>query len=241
MKNLSDEDWELISACHDGELTPELHKTCAQRLENEPELREALASIKKVSGSLKALKPKLANKAPKTGRVWRPWLIPGVAASLAGLAFVYAAFAPDLGEPQTPLGWHQVFLEKEYSPLQGVGVRNTGFFGSSGVPDLEPAGLSLVEQRSGEANGFVAHYVGRNLCRLTVMVTSVPEPFVVPEGALSATWVVEARLYTVIATRMDETRFDAIATYIRQISERSRQPDIVVAMQSATSKAAPCA
>ncbi len=242
MKNLSDQDWELLNACHDGEMTVEMRETCTKRLAREPELREALASIKRVSGSLKALKPQLAKKVSRTGRSWKPWALSAVAASLAGLVILsIATFVPQPGSPQTPLQWHQAFLENDYSPLEGVRVRNTGFFGSSGIPNLEPAGLSLVEQRSGKENDFIAHYVGRNLCRVTVIVAPSLEQFAVPEGALSSTWSVEARRYAVIATRMDQTRFDAIAKYIRQISERSALPDIVVAMQTATSKAAPCA
>jgi anti-sigma factor RsiW len=241
MTTLSDQDWELVNADHDGEMSSDLRKTYAKRLAAEPDLRAALDSVRHVSGSLKALRPQPAEIGPKTTRIWKPLAMTAMAASIAGLVIVAVTnFSVQPGIPQTPIQWHQAFLENAYAPSNTLEVQNAGFFGSSGIPDLEPAGLTLVEQRSGQGNEFAAHYVGRNLCRLTVITAPSLGQFAVPQDALSSTWSVGERQYAVIATRMDQMRFDAIATYVRQISEQGLQPQMVVAMQDATAKAAPC-
>jgi hypothetical protein len=241
MSTINDQDWELLNAYHDGELDAVDSHEIARRIAGDPHLAAALADIREMSAALKQLRP-VAATAPvaKTRRLFsRPM---AVAASLAAAIVVAGAlFTLQPGEPDTPAAWHADFLAQDYTaPVSDI-VQTARLFGPQGAPDLSLANLSLVDQRSPKAGSMALHYAGQNGCRLTLTAGfDVGAATVVQADTLSRFWAAGAVNYMVLATGMDPARFDAIALYIRQLTEQSAQPATVLAMQKATERAVPC-
>lgn len=58
---ISDQDWEIVNAYHDGELDSDGASDFEARLRSEPELAAALEQVRGVSRSLVQLRPQIQN------------------------------------------------------------------------------------------------------------------------------------------------------------------------------------
>ncbi|WP_112323543.1 anti-sigma factor family protein [Oceanibium sediminis] len=240
---ISDDDLELVSAFHDGELDPAQAGVLRARLEREPALREALDGIQGVSAALKGLRPDIAalpgpvaTRAPKLA-------VLAIAACLAlTVALVSVTFGARSSAPATPLDWHGHFVAQSYV---GDGVLHpaagTRWMGQQ--PDLSAANLTLVDFAKAGSGGFFLHYSGVNGCRLTFGThTAAPRLPGRDPDLLIASWSGGELHYSVLAVGMDADRFHAIAALLKEDTEReSPAAPLFAAARDATNQAVPCA
>ncbi|MGR3464496.1 hypothetical protein [Limimaricola sp.] len=211
MTEISEADWELLSAFHDGELDLARQADFGRRLSREPALAAALADLGELSRDLRSLRPAPARPAgsARPTRHLRRWIAGGSLA--AGFAALMAFSLGD--EPPASIGAiHAEFAAREipfadHGPVAIAGPR------AAGLPDLGLAGLTLVAKQD-MPGGVAGHYAGRNGCRLTLIVGDT----VATEGPLPPlrdSWSDGSKRYLMLAEGMDAARFDAIASFAR--------------------------
>ena len=242
MTELTDSDWELINAYADGELNGSETRTLEARLANEPELQEALEQVRRISGALRNMRPEFSapGEAPTVpaNRNWRPLAVCASLVAAVTLVTVLLLFPADT--LRTAAEIHNEFLDKSYTLSDVSGVRPASLATGSFAPDLGMANLFLVDEVELSGNRTAAHYSGRNNCRLTLL--SGPEIFSagVPEEVRNQQWQIGDRHFALLASGMDQRRFDAIAVFLRQATRSSGQPETALAMKQATDTALPC-
>jgi anti-sigma factor RsiW len=253
MNNVNDQDWELLNAYLDGELSAPDAAAIARRIAGDPTLSAALADIRELSRTLRQLRPPAA-QAPAPNPVPHPASMPTIAPrraawrplALAAAVAVATVFAGALyflqpGQPDSPAAWHKAFLARAYSVPLSDPVQPVRLFGLQGVPDLASANLTLVDRRNGADGAMALHYTGRNGCRLTLTAGFDAAPVaMIRGGIMRSSWIAGGIDYMVLANGMDMARFDAISLYIRQLTGQSAQPATVLAMRLATERAVPC-
>ena len=242
MTDLSDSDWDLINAYADGELPASDRQAFEARLSIEPTLQEALHQVQMVSNALAQMRPEAAMPAKKpaspANRNWRPL---AACASFAAMAIVAAGlFFMSSKSPKSTLELHQAFLDTSYTLPSVSDVQNVEVQANPLAPELLMANLYLVEQTALSGNRSAAHYKGRNNCRLTLMSGPNVSAKDVPEGVRFAQWNNDERGFVVMASGMDQRRFNAIAEFLRQATHTPTQPKTVLATKQATDAAAPC-
>jgi hypothetical protein len=239
---LSETDFELANAYHDGELDPAAAERFRARLAAEPALRHALAEIEEVSVALRPLRPLAAGAV--AGGLRGQWATGRIAAAIAAAGVLvgglFLLLSPD--RQRTPLDLHQGFVAQSYEVRPGLRpVAAANWLGLE--PDLSSANLTLVDAAGDLENEFYLHYAGVNGCRLTfgahVLAPDLPAP---TKGLLADAWTDGELYYTLIAVGMDTDRFKAIT---RLLQERTRierlVDDTVLAVRRATRDATPCA
>jgi hypothetical protein len=237
---LSDREFELLSAFHDGELSAGAAKALKARLALDPALRDALDDIRTVSAALRPLRPAQDIRPDEPiMQSWRSW---SIAASLAFFLLTAASAFWMFSEPAiTPLSQHREFLSRSY-PANSVSDVQPVSWLVNGAPDLSAANLRLVDIAAFEGNGIYFHYTGVNGCRLTVGVHGQTPP-VQPTSATAMVnvWSTNETYYSMIADRMDAGKFEAIRDLL-ELWSRPVGPDetTILALRDATSSAQPC-
>ncbi len=238
MTTLSDEDWERVNAFHDGALGKTEAQAFTARINAEPDLAAALSEVATLSRSLTALRPVIENapvEPSAVAPVRRWWIGAGLAACLA-LAAV--STLPERG-PASFMDIHRSFLAQDFDVTRNAAfyVRTTP---SAEQPDLTGGNLTPVALRT-IPDGTVAHYAGRNGCRLSYFrghgTMSMPS-----QAAVQASvWTTrDGMQHALVASGMDVPKFDAIATYLHQLTRQSAVNDLYAAMTVATRNASPC-
>ncbi len=240
--NLSERDLALVSAYLDGELDGDTVRLIRERLQQEPELRQALAGFQEISEALRALRPAQPLLQPRADAAFgRRKLL--VAASLVCLVLLGGLLV--VGGMQsfdTPLDWHERFLAQDYmnqDKLEPVVI--TKWIGQG--PDLTSANLTLVDVGQDSEGSVFLHYAGLNGCRLT-FGTHLKKPMM-PDASprtLSVSWSFGGFQYSLLAIGMDGARFQAITDLLKEKS-REDQPDgqLFAVVREKTRQAAPCA
>ncbi|MFY0660260.1 MAG: hypothetical protein JXR15_07185 [Shimia sp.] len=242
MTDLNDSDWDLINAYADGELPDSDLAAFEARLTNEPAIQEALQQVQMVSSALAQMRPEVAPAATKpvqpANRNWRPL---AACASFAAAAIVAAGvFFMSSKAPKSAIELHQAFLDTNYTLSSGSDVHTIDVQANPQAPELLMANLFLVEQVAWSGDRSAAHYKGRNNCRLTLISGPNVTAGDAPDGIRSAKWQTDGRGFVVMASGMDQRRFNAIAEFLRQATDAPTQPNTVLAMKQATDAAAPC-
>ncbi|SMP29041.1 anti-sigma factor family protein [Shimia sagamensis] len=242
MTDLSDSDWDLINAYADGELPASDLQAFEARLSNELALQEALQKVQMVSSALAQMRPEVAmpalDSAQPANRNWRPL---ATCASFAAMAIVAAGvFIMSSKAPKSAIELHQAFLDTSYTLSSVSDVQNVEVQANPLAPELLMANLYLVEQTTLSGGRSAAHYKGRNNCRLTLISGPNVASTAVPEGVRAVQWDTNGRGFVVLASGMDQRRFNAIAEFLRQATHAPTQPKTVLAMKQATDAAAPC-
>ncbi|KAE9629327.1 anti-sigma factor family protein [Parasedimentitalea maritima] len=235
MSDAMDRDWDLISAYSDDELTPAQRTEIEARLPQEPALQKMLEEIRMVSGALSGLKPDQPTARAPANTNWRPMAL---CASIAVVFILAGTFLFRPAGEKTPMEWHQSFLLKAYE-LNNLPTQ-VGYNDQAGIPDLELANLYLVEQKQLPKDQVVAHYSGRNNCRLTILSGPHGSDLPAPNSAWVSQWNTVSGSYTILATGMDQRRFDAVSDFVQQATRSNFQPATVLAMKMATDAATPC-
>ncbi|MEM7663992.1 MAG: hypothetical protein AAF292_17250 [Pseudomonadota bacterium] len=246
MSALTDEDWEQLSAYHDGELQPDAERALRARIAREPALATALESLSDVSASLAVMRPaspasingstETRPKAANSNRKPMKWVVGGAVAASLLVAIVFGAgqFRSD-----SPLDVHASLSAQAFSYDQSAFVPAASS-GSTDVPDLGGANLAPAVLRDFE-DGTVAHYVGRNGCRLSYFRGAGPILMPSATWGQSTAWTTTDGLHhAIIATGMDAGKFDAIAAYLLTVTRRDAATEVHAALTIATETAAPC-
>ena len=230
MTDPCNEDWEILNAYLDGEVSGREHRAFARRLAREPDLAAAAAELRAQSESLRRMRPVADAGSP----VWvRPVAWGGaIAATLALVAFLAMP-----GADRTDLtSIHETFLKQSF-PTSDDALAEVGFNGGGLLPDLSPAGLALVAVREVEG-GIAGHYTGRNACRLTLL--RLEDGNVDGPDAPDA-WVVNGRRYAVRAKGMKSDRLAAIETYLKAVTDPDGDSADRLAFARQVARTATCA
>lgn len=251
MIDVADRDWELLNAYADGELPAADVAAFEARLAAEPALMVALEQIREISGALTGYIPaeppvdviapvaQPGQQPAPANRNWRPLAL------VASVALAAVITGATLFRPSAELSLsdhHAAFLDNSYSlenPVQPAAAFTQGF-----APDLELASLYLVDQKPLADGTALAHYTGRNNCRLTLLatpVTAMPTLAAQTDGPQVQQWLGKDTGYTILASGMDVRRFNAIADYLKRLTLQGDENADMLAVRMATDAAAPCA
>lgn len=244
MNELSDRDWDLINAYHDGELEEVDARDLEVRLASEPSLARALKEVRQASASLAALRPATefvsadaVGRAANHSRKPAKWLVGGVTAAMLALAVV---MVPRILAEPTALDIHAAFTDQAFS-IKDDDVRLVASTSRDRLPDLASANLTPVAFQTLEA-GDVAHYAGRNGCRLSYFrgifgIDATNHK----SGQQVETWTTtDNQHHMIIASGMDQSKFDAIAAYLKSVTRQRSTETMLAAMSDATTAAVPC-
>ncbi|MCP1169940.1 zf-HC2 domain-containing protein [Limimaricola sp. ASW11-118] len=210
MTQMSDQDMILLGAYLDDELDPVERAAFERRLGRETSLalaHEDLADLKK---DLRALRP-MRDTAPPRAVSIRQWAAAGALA--AGLAIAALLGVGQVDRKPSATEIHAGFLTDATASI-GDEIQDASVSSSAELPDLGVAGLSLVaERRVGRVRA--GHYVGRNGCRLTLLVgeASIDDP---DPASMQAAWHNGATPHVLVARDMDPRRFETITAYLRE-------------------------
>ncbi|TDT73885.1 hypothetical protein BDE40_2663 [Litoreibacter halocynthiae] len=237
MTQITEQDWELVSAFADGELRGEDAARLEQRLRNESELQAALASITEMSQALSTLKPGQNNTSQPANSNRRPYRWIAGAAVAASIAV--AVFLAPQQSVQDPLDIHNAYTAQTFPAPTLNDLRSVSNAETDGFPSLRDANMVLVVTSTADATAS-AHYVGENGCRLTLLrgIGAPPQPI---QTLQSAEWTVGEQWYQSLATGMDQVKFDALTVYLQQSTQDQRKPATVLALLGAVRGATPCA
>lgn len=244
MNELSEKDWELVNAYHDGELDAAERQALEARLQSEPLLRHALKDVASVSASLGALRPETRPEPPQrsdvaANRNRRParWLASGAMAAAIALA---AILGPKLVAEPSAFDIHAEFTAQSFL-LDGGDMRLTSAAGSVDVPDLSTANLAPVAL-SHDERWSVVHYAGRNRCRLSYFRgTSGLGEQTPGAGNQVAAWSTADNMHhMIVATGMDPGKFDAISAYLKLVTQRQAGEQMMAALANTTANAEEC-
>jgi len=240
---LSDHDWQLLNALHDGELEGAEARDLQARVRREPELQAALADLKELSFALKPLRPSAPanNGHPVKGMHWRTGAVAALFALMAfGLGFILMD-QNDAGG--SPLGWHQSFLERQYVIEPNADSIQTVSQWVEHQPDLSSANLTFVDIATAQTGDVYFHYSGVNGCRLTVGAHSVaPDISDVPAGMRTHTWPAGGAYFSMLAQDMDAGKFAAILLLMEDFTrDGEKAVEMASVVRSATETALPCA
>jgi len=237
MTQITDQDWELVSAYADGELQGEVAARVEQRLRKEPDLQAALVSITEMSQALSTLKPD-QNDAPQSANSnRRPYR--WVAGAAVAATIAAAVFLAPLRSVQNPSDIHNAYVSQTYSTTVLNDLRAVGNTETDGFPSLQDANMVLVVTNTKDAIAS-AHYIGENGCRLTLLRGN-GTPSQPIQTMQSAEWTAGGQWYQSLATGMDQMKFDALTVFLRQSTQDQRKPATVLALLGAVRGATPCA
>lgn len=242
MTELTDSDWDLVNAYADDELPASDKQAFEARLSVEPALQAALQQVRMVSGALAEMQPDVApGEAPAAQAANRNWRPLAACAALAAAAVIAAGvFWMSSKASTAPVAIHHAFMDTPYALPSDGEVRPVGAQMDASVPELALANLYLVDRVALSGGRSAAHYKGRNNCRLTLISGPDLAAEDVPDGMRAAQWENGGRGFMVMASGMDQRRFNAIAEFLRQATHAPTQPNTVLAMKQATDAAAPC-
>jgi hypothetical protein len=229
---MSEEDWELVNAYSDGELSQRDRRVFEQRLKSEPDLASALNCVRDVSRSLAPLHPRTVYETGKRPRAPWKWAASGlIAASILG-AVIAATLETRAGATKI----HSAFLDQTFAgvadDLHRV-ARGTVF------PDLGLANLTFVAARETDL-GTAVHYAGQRGCRLTFLIMDEPVRPALNRDTQLYQWDVAGKYFAILATGMDAGKFSAIAEYLKQKTRETARPATDLALRDATQSASRC-
>lgn len=244
MIELSDRDWERINAFHDGELDDAETCEMAARIKAEPALAEALREVRSVSASLGALRPALDGFASgeQTRRAndnWRPfrWLAGGAVAAVIAIAVV---LGPKLGSEPTAFEIHAKFAGEPFA-IETSDLLPAAAVRAADGPDLSAAALTPVSLKTW-VGGRAVHYAGRNGCRLTYFHGEFRlDVDGSGAGGQVASWTTTDNVrHAIVATGMDQSKFDAIANYLKLLTRQQASEQMMAALADTTVSAERC-
>ncbi|MBO6824630.1 MAG: hypothetical protein JJ879_00400 [Sneathiella sp.] len=257
--SISDKDWDLLNGYADEELSASDIQLVKARIAREPELREALSQIQEMKRHIKSSYTKSVDQEPKHPEK-STWVRASIAAAICLVvgSGIFAWSQYDQFTRSNPEKLHQAYsikgymLEKTPKVIQ-VSSQITGDFK---IPDLSASELKLAEANLDVVNDkevITAHYRGMRGCRLTFVSVGLSDSdnkdhtniiFNQSEQQLTAEWQSKHSQMTLLATGMDESRFAAIARFIKheiKSMDEEKQAELRMAMETTYRKALPCA
>ncbi len=227
---LSNSELEHLNALADGELGAPERAHWRERIAHDSYVRrefDKIVELKTKLGQMRPLNddntnPPIIGKNVAIGPRW------AIAASVAFALLagsLWFELTQDTNEPMDLIAWHkqysgQQYVVKENNKTQFVSL---GAKGDILVPDLEPSKLFLVDTKViKDSDGrAVMHYRGLSGCRLTIWTGPTSVNLVMKQTATQRFWKAGERQYGIIATGMDEKRFESIAAYVQILTRIS--------------------
>lgn len=237
MTQITEQDWELVSAYADGELQREDAARLQDRLRTEPDMSAALASINEMSQALSSLKPNRAEVPDPANSNRRPYR--WIAGAAIAAAIAAAVFLAPQQSVQTPSDIHTAYAAQTFSPPTPSDLRSVASTEIDGFPSLRAANMVLTATNTKRAIES-AHYVGENGCRLTLLRGTGAHSKPV-QNMQFAEWTAGKQWYQSLATGMDQAKFDALTVYLKQSTQDSLKPATVFALLGKARGATPCA
>ena len=235
------DDFILLNAYHDGELDDATCKLVRERLLAEPELRHMLDEIGEVSAALRDLRPSVEPLGRRGTGIAILWKI--AAACLILAISMSALLLGTAGSSEVSiLDWHRKFVAQTYESEGMLKPVSATRWIDEGA-DLSAARLTLVDVAREKDGDIYLHYSGVSGCRLTFGAHDAEPAFKDAEdGFLIEKWQAGAQHYSLVAVGMDRKRFAAIATLLRERTERERVAEqLYASLRQATANAVPCA
>ena len=260
-------DWETLNAFVDGELSPSQEvwvKTCAG---SDSKVAAEIARLRVLKNALagSALMDQDEAKSGENKVIGYRKIVGGLSVLAAAIAlFVmvspvgyfsspdYDRWALDLHTELSDQSF--VVSELEYKPLVAAAVS-----GSLQAPDLTGSKLYLVDLSIGtfdRDDAIVMHYRGLRGCRVSLLVTPVQNDpkkdsgenqvpfadFSQTKNLISDFWTGERFRFALLATGMEQKRFDSIAAYLKFQGERNlpSSDEAQYAMQQVYDQSRPC-
>lgn len=241
MNKKTENDWQMLNAYSDGELSFIQRLKCKRRMLVDPRLSDMFGEIQAVSFALKKMRPQAGHATPTVANYSVCKLTSMAASAAILLAFTtHVILTPST--MQSPLDWHHAFLDQSYKNKANTKLIPASLSRIDPAPDLLAAGLTLVDNKHVNDASRMMHYSGRNGCRLTLAVTQGALPALTAEPDLRmASWGFGVNHYTLMSSGMDALRFAAISRHVRLFTEKQHRKNTVMAMRIATKNAVPCA
>ena len=250
MIKISEADFNLLSALIDNELNAEDKAQMLKRLQSEEPLQKTFVELQQLKDSMQAsYKQTLAKKTVNTPAKnrFKRWPIAATLGLVSVVLGVVLSQNSSVDSKSITLAaLHQSYSKDVYQIPERNIVASFQLVDDKRaiLPDLSQSNLFLVAQQSSSNAEQVMHYRGVNGCKLTFRVRSKDEIQHLESkvaGTQQYQWFVQGQAYQVIATGMDQQRFDAIASYIQQLSENAQELNkYQMAMQSSYQTARPC-
>ena len=244
MNKLSEKDWELVNAYHDGELGDAERRALETRLSSEPLLDEALRNVSSVSASLAALRPDIQQisslrREVSANQNMRParWFIGGTVAAAIVLA---VAVGPQFFKAPSAFDIHADFAAQSFA-VEAGDTRAIAAEQNIDAPDLGGANLTAVAMKE-VGNGHVTHYAGRNGCRLSYFRgTLSPVDLIPPTGMQVAEWSTANDMWhMIVASGMDRDKFNAIEAHLKLTTRQQASDQLMAFLAETTANADRC-
>lgn len=253
---ISDYEWERLNAYVDGELSAEDAHAVEILIRSRSDLKQERDRLLALKSSLQSLRPESMSQLERSAEPGkRPVmqiaasLLVAIGLGVAGLFFYQSSEQ----KAHTPSSLHATFsgktyvLQEENPKLTVSGMGSNAF----GIPDLTPSALVLADVltlNDQEPAVIAMHYRGQRGCRVTLVATGRSGSGQAPpsqnlEEVQSRTWQNEEFTFALLATGMDEQRFQSIADYAMEntgTGDNSDLKDLRIAMQESFEKARPC-
>lgn len=190
-----------LNALVDGELPPAARAAAAARLASDPGFAHAHAVLARLKANVADTDGEVPDVVlPRARRsIWRPAALIGLA-GLAALGVGWASWPEPEGVSSEPLR---------------VAATSVGFPVRPAIPDLEGAGLKLVDVAFDPASGapaVTATYRGPRGCRLELVARPASAAAMAQRGPDRYGWRVGDIAYQLAAFGMPEARFAIIAS-----------------------------
>lgn len=249
---ISETDFNLLSALIDDELSADDKAQMLERLQTEQDLQRSFVELQQLKYSMQAsYKQTLTKSSAASGNLkWRLNGWPALTSvGLIGITFALTLyFFSNSSEQEAPslLALHNGFSQSDYQVSQRATLQSVQFGSAQNfiLPDLSSSNLYLVAQQSDTNYEQLLHYRGTNGCKLTLRVqdsSQLQQLEKAQKGVQQYQWYIAGQAYQVIATGMDQPRFDAIANYIQQLSRSvAGLEKYQIAMQQSYQEALPC-
>ncbi len=241
MTQLSDEDWECLSAYHDGELSPKDAQKFRSRLAVEAGLASELMRLREASHSLSALHPvqiSVVQSRPSTTSTASRlgWLTGGALIATVAIVVAMSTLKTDR---TSLLDIHSAFLAETFTVV-GSDLRAASVTATPETPNLTGGNLKAVAFSSFRA-GTVAHYSGQNGCRLSYFRGRVPLDLPTAADSQTYGWSTKDGFHhAIIATGMDVQKFSAISAYLQKETLHQSLEQVYASLRIATERAVSC-
>ncbi|GAB5469963.1 MAG: hypothetical protein Kilf2KO_29930 [Rhodospirillales bacterium] len=245
--SVSEEDWVVLNAHADGELTAGEAANLKRRLRREPDLAADLARIEALKSSLTRLHPTAVTPPTESAAHRRRWPWALAASLLLALGLGVLGYRLAATEPTQSARLDLPEVAAQGAPAEGleaVGVETGGTIGALEPPDLSASNLKLIAvtlRAEGKGESLTMDYRGPRGCRVRLVarpLESAPPPVA---AELHSGWRTARAGFTLTADGMDRERFAGIASYAKaQIRLAEEQETLRVALVETTATAAPC-
>lgn len=236
---ISNLDYEQLNALADGELQKIEAIKLMRRVSEEPPLQIAYDGILKLKKQLSSSFPIESDDRYKKASSAKFTMI-NIAASIAviiSIALFSLTHWSSAFEADDLMAEHKRFLNMKYVIVKANAVHQVSASSNIQMPDFTQSKLYLVDsvtlKLSDNKSRTFVHYRGRNGCSVTFYSGDVPADPLNPIADQNyRSWVNGSRHFSMIATKMDASRFSSLADYAENFTKTQLENrELILAMQ----------